>query len=225
MTTAKEDGFLNRWSRRKRGADTETPAHEASVDLADETAIDSDDMLDDAALLEKYDLPDPDGIQPGDSIKDFMRQEVPSRLKRRVLRKLWLSDPVFANLDTLVEYGEDYTDAATVIDNLTTVYQVGKGMLRDVAEPEDDPEQAPVSEEIAAAADDAHAEDDVTPAEPEARESLAPTDSMTDGTSHEPSLPTSIARHDPAVTADSPQRRRRMAFVFADERPTQGEQS
>ena len=42
----------------------------------------------------------------------------PERLRNRALRKLWLTNPVLANLDDLVEYGEDYTDAATVVENL-----------------------------------------------------------------------------------------------------------
>ena len=33
-----------------------------------------------------------------------------------------------------VEYGEDYTDAATVIDGMQTAYQVGKGYLNKVIE-------------------------------------------------------------------------------------------
>jgi hypothetical protein len=61
---------------------------------------------------------------------------VPERIRRRALRRLWLSNPVLANLDTLVEYGEDYTDAATVVENLSTAYQVGKGMTRHVLEME-----------------------------------------------------------------------------------------
>jgi hypothetical protein len=34
---------------------------------------------------------------------------------------------VLANIDGLDEYCEDYTDAAMVVENLQTIYQVGKG--------------------------------------------------------------------------------------------------
>ena len=37
----------------------------------------------------------------------------------------------------LVEYGEDFTDAATVIDNLQSAYVVGKGYLDKVIEKSD----------------------------------------------------------------------------------------
>src|SRR3546814_11426370 len=47
------------------------------------------------------------------------------------LQRLWRLDPVFANLDGLLEYGEDYTDAATVAENLKTAYRVGRGFMTD----------------------------------------------------------------------------------------------
>jgi hypothetical protein len=37
----------------------------------------------------------------------------------------------------MVEYGEDYTDAATVIEGMKTAYTVGKGYAKEVVEPEE----------------------------------------------------------------------------------------
>jgi hypothetical protein len=34
----------------------------------------------------------------------------------------------------LVDYGEDFTDSAMVVENMQTAYQVGKGMLKHVQE-------------------------------------------------------------------------------------------
>lgn len=99
----------------------------AAVAVADQEKTDAD-------LLAEHDLPDPDTMKPGDDFSMFMRQAVPDRLRRRALRKLWLTNPVLANIDGLVEYGEDYTDAATVVENLQTAYQVGKGMTKHVEE-------------------------------------------------------------------------------------------
>ncbi len=62
-----------------------------------------------------------------------MAKAVPTRLRNRALRKLWLSDPVLANLDMLLDYGDDFTDKAMVIENLQTAYQVGKGFVDKVA--------------------------------------------------------------------------------------------
>jgi hypothetical protein len=52
---------------------------------------------------------------------------------------LWRVNPVLANLDGLVDYGEDYTDAALVFENMQTVYQVGKGMLARFEEEAEEP--------------------------------------------------------------------------------------
>src|SRR3546814_6588933 len=61
----------------------------------------------------------------------FLQDGVPEELRRMALQRLWRLDPVFANLDGLLEYGEDYTDAATVVENLKTAYRVGRGFMTD----------------------------------------------------------------------------------------------
>ncbi len=73
-------------------------------------------------------------MKAGDDFSMFMNKAVPDRLRRRALRKLWLSNPLLANVDGLVDYGEDFTDRALAVENLQTAYQVGKGMLKHVAE-------------------------------------------------------------------------------------------
>lgn len=88
----------------------------------------------DEEVLQELGLPDPDTLQPGDNVKAFMAEAVPDRIRRRALRKLWLSNPALANLDGLLDYGEDFTNGATVVENLQTAYQVGKGMLKHVEE-------------------------------------------------------------------------------------------
>ena len=47
---------------------------------------------------------------------------------------------MFRFADEMVEYGENYTDAATVIDGMTTAYQVGKGYLQKAFDALDDEE-------------------------------------------------------------------------------------
>ncbi|MEH6727162.1 MAG: DUF3306 domain-containing protein, partial [Hyphomicrobiales bacterium] len=70
----------------------------------------------------------------GDDFTAFMKTVVPARIRNRALRKLWLSNPALANVDMLVDYGDDFTDAATVIPGMTTAYQVGKGIVRKIEE-------------------------------------------------------------------------------------------
>ncbi|MCG7519588.1 DUF3306 domain-containing protein [Ruegeria sp. Ofav3-42] len=147
------------WSRRKAAVQAEA---EAEIITAEEQAIAVQqsklEEKSDAEILAEFNLPDPDQLQAGDDVSGFMAKAVPDRLRRRALRRLWRLNPVLANVDGLVDYGEDYTDAACVIENLQTAYQVGKGMLAHVealaAEAENDAEETP--------------ERDVPPEEPEA---------------------------------------------------------
>ncbi len=135
-TKDREPGFTSRWSRLKQEAREEKPGETppAEADAPESPEGLQEDTRSDAEVLEEFGLPDPDTLKPGDDIKGFMAKAVPARLRNRALRKLWLSNPVLANLDELVEYGEDYTNAATVIDNLQTAYQVGKGWTDKVVE-------------------------------------------------------------------------------------------
>lgn len=97
---------------------------EALAALAEEQAA-----LSEPELLARLGLPDPDGLKAGDDFTAFLRREVPGFLRQRALRQLWRSNPVLANLDGLVDHGEDFTDAATVKPAMQTVYRVGSGMV------------------------------------------------------------------------------------------------
>ncbi len=94
------------------------------------TENDADDALSEAELLEKYDLPDPETIEDEAGLDRFFQGDMPERLRRLALRRVWRLNPLFRFADEMVEYGEDYTDAATVVDGLQTAYQVGKGYLQ-----------------------------------------------------------------------------------------------
>lgn len=142
-----EDGdFLARWSRRKRLAGEAEPTRPDQIsEPLEEAAAAQEETTTDAEILEELGLPDPDSLRPGDDFSAFMAKAVPARLRNRALRRLWLTDPVLANLDELVDYGEDFTDAATVVENLATAWQAGKGYSLPDPEPdpaEDDPQMA-----------------------------------------------------------------------------------
>ncbi|MCE8532180.1 DUF3306 domain-containing protein [Ruegeria pomeroyi] len=121
------------WSRRRAGVAAEERAEAAALELrARAEAQAALEQQEDAEILERLDLPDPDLLQPGDDVSRFMSELVPDRLRRRALRRLWRLNPVLANVDGLVDYGEDFTDATRVIEGLQTAYQVGRGMLHHV---------------------------------------------------------------------------------------------
>ncbi|PUB11513.1 DUF3306 domain-containing protein [Yoonia sediminilitoris] len=123
------------WARRKKAVLAEEQAAQSAVaaqSAADEQA--AFDEMSDAEVLSALELPDPDTLSLGDDFSAFMAKAVPDRIRRRALRTLWRSNPVLANVDMLVDYGEDFTDGANVVENLQTAYQVGKGMMKHVEE-------------------------------------------------------------------------------------------
>jgi len=123
------------WSRRKSAVkeEIEEERRQAEIKRASELQ-DELDVKTDEEVLKELGLPDPDTLEPGDDFKVFMKEVVPERLRRRALKKLWLSNPLLANVDGLVDYGEDFTDAAVGAGFVETTYQVGKGMLKHIEE-------------------------------------------------------------------------------------------
>ncbi len=87
-----------------------------------------------AEMLAELELPNPDDMQTGDDFSAFMKETVPAALRNRALRTLWRSDPALANVDMLVDYGEDFTGASDPVGIVKTIYRVGKGMLPDEEE-------------------------------------------------------------------------------------------
>lgn len=175
------------WSRRKADVAKEAAA-EAEVD------VQPDPEKSDEEILASFDLPNPETIQLGDDIKGFMSKAVPDHLRRKALRRLWRLNPVLANVDGLVDYGDDFTDSATVIEGMQTAYQVGKGMYAHVQE------MARQAEALAEAAED----DEEEIAEPDS----------------EPMPKVVVAAAEEPVDADpetSPEPRRRMRFSYDDE--------
>lgn len=102
--TAEDETFLNRWSRRKQAEPEEIreedqAAEQEEGDAAAAAPVDP---------VNPEDLPDIDSLEKDSDFTVFMQQGVPDALRNRALRKLWLSDPVFANLDGLNDYDEDF---------------------------------------------------------------------------------------------------------------------
>ena len=152
------------WTRRKAAVAAEEQAETAARDAAERQAQEQA-LADrpDAELLAEAGMPEPETLTTAEEVQDFLKTALPQRLKARALRRLWRLNPVLANLDGLVDYGEDYTDATRVIENMQTVYQVGKGMFDKFAEP--DPEPEPEEEPLLAEAEE-ETEEEVAPEDP-----------------------------------------------------------
>jgi hypothetical protein len=108
-----------------------------ALTVNDEVEDDEDAALTDAELLEKYELPDPEDVTEETGLDRFMSGDLPERLRQMALRRLWRLNPMFGIVDDMVEYGEDYTDAAVVIEGMQTAYTAGKGYASKAVEPEE----------------------------------------------------------------------------------------
>lgn len=123
------------WSRRKAAVQKaeEEEARRAQEAAEAEQRVALEEKTD-AEILEELGLPDPDTLGRDDDFTAFLARTVPERLRRRALRKLWLSNPVLANLDGLNDYDEDFTDAASTGKVVKTIYEVGRGYLKQAVE-------------------------------------------------------------------------------------------
>jgi hypothetical protein len=183
------------WSRRRAAVQAEAEAEEKARRRALEAEREAEqaraiEEKTDEELLVELNLPDPDSMKPGDDFSAFMKEVVPDRLRRRALRRLWTSDPALANLDMLVEYGEDYTDSATVVANLQTAYQVGKGMMAHV---EKMAEEAEAEAAQLAKIEDAAAPDVTATAQPEDQPSSSVRKPETDQRTRSPEADPEVA--------------------------------
>lgn len=134
-----EGSFLERWSRRKRGVEPE--AEPERVEGADsfegapagaEAAPANEEPAEPVSEKDFADF-DFDGLDYESDYRQFMQKDVSEAARQKALRKLWISNPVLANMDGLDDYCEDYTDAAVCLPTGTmkTLYKYGRGFLDD----------------------------------------------------------------------------------------------
>ena len=178
MVERGENGFLDRWSRRKRGEAAPGAPETETVEVAPRP--DEDPDAGDPEVIAK--LPDLDGLTEESDFTAFLQDGVPEALRRRALRRLWRLNPVFANLDGLNDYDEDYSAGGIIAENIKTIYKVGKGYLDDdepevedetgdgdrvaAAEPEPDPEPKSQPDSQAGAASDSNSPNPDDPGPP-----------------------------------------------------------
>ncbi|KAA0580762.1 DUF3306 domain-containing protein [Azospirillum sp. Sh1] len=133
-----DEAFLSRWSRLKRTAVKPEPAPvevppveeaaELPVAVANDMPVDS--AQPDAEPEDPLkDLPPIEELTGESDFTPFLRAEVPEDLHRQALRKLWASDPIYANDDGLKDYADDYASLFTGGVPVKTLYRVGKGFL------------------------------------------------------------------------------------------------
>ncbi|MCH7634985.1 MAG: DUF3306 domain-containing protein [Proteobacteria bacterium] len=135
-----DERFIGRWSRLKQKRRRREPGpgdvpkdESARPEPADAQPATGEEET--AAL----DLPDIETLDKDSDFTVFMKEGVPEELKKLALRKLWRSDPVFAVIDGLDDYDEDYRTAFVVAENLAKrLKKSGKGAADHGTEAEGD---------------------------------------------------------------------------------------
>lgn len=133
----RDEGFLSRWSRLKQEERDQKSVAAPEESRQDEVLPVSPAAAPDAdppAEVEdpNADLPPIESLEKDSDYTAFLRPGVAPELRKQALAKLWRSDPVFANLDGLLEYGEDFSLPFKNRAAVATLYQVGKGMMEAV---------------------------------------------------------------------------------------------
>ncbi len=77
------------------------------------------------------DLPDIESLDKDSDYTSFMRDGVPENLRRQALNKLWRNDPVFAHIDGLDDYDDDFTKLfpKAVSKAVKIAHKAGKDLL------------------------------------------------------------------------------------------------
>lgn len=143
MAEPGDGGFLSRWSRLKQRP-TEAAPEPVEPAVPEEAAAEPPGPAT-AGPEEPPPLPDPDTLEHDADWSVFLRKDAPGDLQRRALRRLWRMDPVYANLDGLVDYDDDFHDPKFTTGIVKTLFQVGRGMVlpeADEAKPPDAPVEA-----------------------------------------------------------------------------------
>lgn len=124
------EGFLTRWSRRKREADDAAPAArpavgeeraslpadqaDASESRAGEQATETKAPETKAPVVDLSALPPLESITATTDIRAFLLLGVPAELTRAALRRAWVADPAIRDFIGLAENAWDFTAPDTV---------------------------------------------------------------------------------------------------------------
>jgi hypothetical protein len=130
------DGFLSRWSRRKRGLEQQAPAPAAPAHPAP------------AVVEEEFDLaslPPLESLGAGSDLSAFLHAKVPALLRQAALRRVWAADPGIRDFTGPADYAWNYNDPNGVPGFALSLGDVDlkKLLAQAIGAPEETPEDAP----------------------------------------------------------------------------------
>ena len=141
---AAEDGFLQRWSRRKQGVQEE---RQPPVPERPEPAPAAEP---EAGVLGDADMPPQETIEESRDVSAFFSEGVSEQLRRQALRRLF-SLSGFNVRDGLDDYDEDYRSFAALGDIITSDMKFDQERLERLAEERRAAEQDRSEHELAQA--------------------------------------------------------------------------
>lgn len=134
------EGFLSRWSRRKRGEIRDEPEAAPAAPPPAEAAAVPEPEFDPASL------PPVESLRLDSDLSAFLRTNVPAVLKNAALRRVWSLDPTIRDFTGPAEYAWDFNApdgvpgfAAELGGNLRKLLAQATG----IPDPEDEPGEEP----------------------------------------------------------------------------------
>ena len=121
-----DKGFLSRWSDRKLKNETDVSSAVEADSNEEILGEDEFEGKSDDEILSILELPDPEKLKLGDTVEKFMDGRVPERIRARALRAFG-KQTLYSRISMGLMSIATFLDAATVIENLQTIYEVGKG--------------------------------------------------------------------------------------------------
>ncbi len=126
-----EKGFLSRWSEQKQKTkekQSETPVtNDHKLNEFDQENANAKLDAERLANKQQAEAIDIETLTDESDYKVFFKEGVPEQLKQLALRKLWRSNPVFANLDGLNDYDENFAASNMVLETFESAWKVGEG--------------------------------------------------------------------------------------------------
>lgn len=106
----REEGFLSRWSRRKRQAAEGRPAEPEAAPQTPEIlpAPAPESAEPQPPAFDPASLPPIESLTAGSDITAFLRKEVPAALRQAALRRIWTLDPAIRDYVGPAEYAWDF---------------------------------------------------------------------------------------------------------------------
>lgn len=197
-----EEGFLSRWSRRKRAAEAGVPVAEpqAAPPPVAATPAPPPAPAPEEPPFDIASLPAIDSLTLASDFTAFLRKEVPEALKRAALRRAWSLDPAIRDFIGPADYAWDFNAPDGVPGFAPTLGGDVQQMLAQLFGPSEAPEAAPPDP----AAPEAASPDPAAPEAPAAAPEPAPSAALVEAPEAEAPAPEASAvaparRHGSAV--------------------------